>query len=316
MSQAGRLNEGEPNWTQKRAGGATLANRKGLQRLVMVADNRIDGVVDPSNCVGNHPSLEAKSVIVVGAGQTPGITIGNGRATALSYARHGAKLFLVDRDAVSLTATREMAEVIGNEPVHTYIADVENPIECSNIVAAARKALGSIDVLQNNVGILAGDRSDLETKSDVWDRIMNVNLRSVFLLSQQVAPAMRDAGGGAIVNVSSVGSLRAGLGTITYSVSKAGLNSLTQYLARTLANDNIRVNAVLPGLMDTPIGNDSLALQAGVDRDSWAAARASRVPMGRQGTAWDVAAASMFLASDDAKYITGALLPVDGGLSL
>ena len=175
---------------------------------------------------------------------------------------------------------------------------------------------GRIDVLHNNVGIEApGDV--VETTEEDWDRVHDVNLKGVFLTCKHVVPIMRAGGGGAVVNISSTASLRwSPARFLAYNTSKAGLNHMSRIMARQLAPDRIRVNVVVPGMMDTP---HIRTLYRDMTPDQLAAKLAERdaaCPMGRQGTCWDVAAAALFLASDEASYITGVLLPVDGGLSI
>ncbi len=258
--------------------------------------------------------LEGKVAVVVGAGQTPGETVGNGRATAIAFAREGARLLLADRDPDSLAATADLARQEGAE-VHTVVVDVTDDDAADQVTAAAVAHFDGIDVLHNNVGIGDGDSSPQRLTDDVYDRIMNVNLRSTWRMCRSVVPVMRSGGGGAIVNVSSLASIAAA-GTLTaYKISKAGVNALTQNLATTNARFGIRANAILPGFIDTPMAVDAAARAAGTSREAYAAGRASLVPLGRQGTAWDVAAAAVFLASDEASFITGVLLPVDGGQS-
>jgi NAD(P)-dependent dehydrogenase (short-subunit alcohol dehydrogenase family) len=256
--------------------------------------------------------LEGKRALVVGAGQTPGATVGNGRATAVLFAREGAQVVLVDRDEASLAETARLIADEGGR-AETLVGDIGTEAGCQAVVGGAHDALGGIDVLHNNVGIGAGDASPTRLTEDAWDRIVDLNVKSMWLVCKHVVPVMREQGSGAIVNVSSVAAVAA-TGTLTaYKVSKAGVNALTQTLAMGNARLGIRVNAIMPGLIDTPMAVDATARATGAARDVVADARAARVPMGRQGTAWDVAHAAVFLASDEAAFITGVLLPVDGG---
>jgi NAD(P)-dependent dehydrogenase (short-subunit alcohol dehydrogenase family) len=247
---------------------------------------------------------------VVGAGQQPGSTIGNGRATSIRFAQEGAHLLLVDRDPDALDdVTRDCAEA-GAEVVR-LVADVTDDAAPGDIVRAAVDAYGRLDVLQNNVGIGAGDAPPHRLTDEVYDRIMDVNLRAMWRTCRAVIPTMRSQGGGVITNISSIASVAANH-IAAYRMSKAGVDALTKNLAVTNAKYGIRVNAILPGLIDTPIGVDSVAAVLGTDRESVAARRAAQVPMGRQGTAWDVANAALFLASDEASFVSGVCLPVDG----
>lgn len=254
--------------------------------------------------------LEGAVCVVVGAGQQAGATIGNGRATAIRFAREGARLVLVDRDDEAVEATRADVADVGAEVV-TLVVDVTADDAPDRVIAAAIDAYGRLDVLQNNVGIGAGDRPPHRLDDDVFDRIVEVNLKATWRLCKAAIPTMREQQHGVITNVSSIASI-AGTQIAAYRMSKAGVDALTKNVAVTNAKYGIRCNAVLPGLIDTPIGVDAAAAALGVDREEYAARRATQVPMRRQGTAWDVANASLFLASDEAAFISGVCLPVDG----
>jgi NAD(P)-dependent dehydrogenase (short-subunit alcohol dehydrogenase family) len=264
--------------------------------------------------VGNR--LEGKHAIVVGAGQTAGATLGNGRATAMLFAREGARVLLVDRDHESVQETLARIEQEHPGAASAFVADIVDEASCVAIAGYAREQLGDrIDVLHNNVGIGAGDGGPASLSAAAWDRIVDTNLKAMWLTCKHVVPVMRSQGGGAIVNISSIAAI-AGVGNLTaYKVSKAGVNALTQALAVTNARFGIRVNAIMPGLIDTPMAVDATARARGIEREVVAEVRARSVPLGRQGTAWDVAHAALFLASDDARFITGVVLPVDGGQS-
>ena len=256
--------------------------------------------------------LQDRVAVVVGAGQTAGATIGNGRATAITYGREGARLVLADRDAASLEETAELARKEGAE-VTTVVADVAAEDGPARIVQAAVDACGRIDVLHNNVGIGAGDGPPHHLDDDAYDRIMDVNLRAMWRTCRAAVPVLRDSEHAAIVNVSSLASIAAAGNLTAYKISKAGVNALTQNLALTNAKYGVRANAILPGFIDTPMAVDAPARALDTDRAALADMRASVVPLGRQGTAWDVANAALFLASDEAAFITGILLLVDGG---
>jgi len=258
--------------------------------------------------------LAGKTAVIVGAGQTPGSSLGNGRATALLFAREGARLLLVDRDEGSLAETAHLIAEEGGEAA-THVADIARPADCEALPAAALSALGRIDVLHNNVGIGLGDSTPGRLEEDAWDRIMDVNLKAMWRTCKYVVPVMRDQGSGAIVNISSLAAI-AGATTLTaYKISKAGVNALTQNLALANARHGIRANAIMPGFIDTPMATDATLEARGISKADLDAFRVSRVPLGRQGSAWDVAHAALFLASDDARFVTGAVLPVDGGQS-
>ncbi|MDQ1402675.1 MAG: hypothetical protein QOG03_991 [Actinomycetota bacterium] len=258
--------------------------------------------------------LAGKVAIVVGAGQTPGETMGNGRATAIAFAREGANVLLVDRHGESAADTAALiaAEglVGGAEPFAADIATDDGP---ASVRDAAVAAFGRIDILHNNVGIGHGDGKLVDLEPDAWDRIMNVNLRAMWLMCKAVVPVMVEQRAGSVINISSIASIAAATTLSAYKISKAGVNAMTQTLAMTHARKGVRVNAILPGFIDTPMGVDAPAKVYGIERADFAKVRADRVPLGRQGTAWDIANTAVFLASDEAAFITGVLLPVDGG---
>jgi NAD(P)-dependent dehydrogenase (short-subunit alcohol dehydrogenase family) len=256
--------------------------------------------------------LQDRVAVIVGAGQTAGETIGNGRATAVTFAREGARLVLADRDATTLEETAALARNEGAD-VTTVVADVAADGGPDRIVRAAVDEFGRIDVLHNNVGIGAGDGPPHHLDDEVYDRIMDVNLRAMWRTCRAAVPVLRTSGHGAIVNVSSLASIAAAGNLTAYKISKAGVNALTQNLAITNAKHGVRANAILPGFIDTPMAVDAAARALDTDRAAVAELRAAAVPLGRQGTAWDVANAALFLASDEAAFITGVLLLVDGG---
>ena len=250
--------------------------------------------------------------VVVGAGQTPGDTIGNGRATALQLAAEGAEVVAVDRHLDSALETCDLVEAAGGR-AWALRADITDESDCRAIAAASLDRHGRIDVLVNNVGIGTGDSSATRLEAEDWDLIHDVNLKGPWMTCKHVLPVMKAQGSGSIVNVSSVASV-CSVPLVAYKTSKAALNALTHQLAMSGARHGIRVNAVLPGLMDTPMAIEGIADAYGVDRDELRRQRDALVPLGRRmGTAWDVARAVAFLASDDAGFITAVLLPVDGG---
>jgi NAD(P)-dependent dehydrogenase (short-subunit alcohol dehydrogenase family) len=257
--------------------------------------------------------LRDRIAVVVGAGQTPGDTIGNGRATAISFAREGATVMLVDRDQASADETRAMIEGEGGSAV-VVRADVTDEDDCKRVVATTIERFARIDILHNNVGIGAGDSSATRLELDVWNRIIDVNLTAMFLMCKHVLPVMREQRSGVIINISSLASVAATPMT-AYKVSKAGVNALTQQIAIANARHGIRCNAILPGLMNTPMAIEGIAGARGISKEDLIRERNAMVPLGSMGSAWDVANAAVFLASDDARFITGVLLPVDGGQS-
>jgi NAD(P)-dependent dehydrogenase (short-subunit alcohol dehydrogenase family) len=257
--------------------------------------------------------LEGKAGIVVGAGQSPGETIGNGRAAGILFAREGARVLLADRDLESARETAGMIADAGGV-AECVRADWTQAADCQAMAAACVEAWGRIDFLHNNVGIGSGDSDPLGLTEDSFERIIAVNLKGCLLSSQAVVPVMRGQRSGSIVNISSVAALAAAVRLTAYKTSKAGVNALTQSLAIDNAAHGIRVNAIMPGLLDTPMAVDARAAHLGIPRGQVAAQRDAMVPLrARMGTAWDVAYASLFLHSDEAEFITGALLPVDGG---
>jgi NAD(P)-dependent dehydrogenase (short-subunit alcohol dehydrogenase family) len=261
--------------------------------------------------------LAGKVAIVTGAGQTEGAGMGNGRATAIAFVREGATVLLADRDERS---ARETADTAG-ERASVVGADVADEADCRRIVETCVERHGRLDVLHHNVGIGSGDGWTENLEMDAWERIMRVNAGSAAMLAKAAVPVMRDQGGGAITHVSSIATVVQGdtglrNPPLSYKMSKAALNALTQSLAQSYAGVGIRVNAIMPGLIDTPMGVDAVAREYGLDRERYARLRDEAIPLkGGQGSAWDVANAAVFLASDEASFITGVLLPVDGGQS-
>jgi NAD(P)-dependent dehydrogenase (short-subunit alcohol dehydrogenase family) len=257
--------------------------------------------------------LAGKVGIVVGAGQTPGETVGTGRAAAIVFAREGAKVMLADRDLAAARETESMILDAGGVAASVR-ADWTDAADCQAMAAACLDAWGRIDFLQNNVGIGAGDRDPLRLTEEAFDRIMTVNLKGCLFSCQAVLPAMRDQRDGSIVNISSIAALAAATRLTAYKLSKAAINALGHSLAIDNAAHGIRVNTIMPGLLDTPMAVDARAAHTHVPREEIVARRAAAVPLrGQMGTAWDVAHASLFLHSDEAQFITGAVLPVDGG---
>ena len=257
--------------------------------------------------------LADKIAIVIGAGQTPGATVGNGRATALRFAEEGATLLLVDRDLESAQETLSLVEQRGGEGC-VFQADVTLEAQCAAIVADCIGRFGRVDVLHNNVGIGAGDAGPTSMTEDVWDRIFATNIKSIMFTCKHVLPVMRDQGSGVITNISSVAAVCA-VGLVAYKSSKAALNAYTQSLATGNAQYGIRANVIMPGLMNTPMAIEGY-VAAGHDREALIRQRDARVPLGgKMGDAWDVANAALFLASNEARFMTGACLPVDGGQS-
>jgi NAD(P)-dependent dehydrogenase (short-subunit alcohol dehydrogenase family) len=254
--------------------------------------------------------LAGKIAIVVGAGQTPGETIGNGRATALRFAQEGAVLLLVDRRLDSAQETLAMVEAEGGTG-SCLEADITVEAQCQAIAQTCAERYGRIDVLHNNVGIGAGDRGVTSITEETWDAIHSTNVKGVMLCCKHALPIMRQQRSGSIINISSVAAV-CSVGMIAYKTSKAALNALTQALANGNAQYNVRANVIMPGLMNTPMAIEG-RVALGHDRAELIRQRDAQVPLGGMGSAWDVANAALFLASDEARFITGVCLPVDGG---
>jgi len=255
-----------------------------------------------------------KVAIVVGAGSS-GPGWGNGKAAAVLYAREGAKVAAVDVNAKAAAETASLIDEEGGAAIAVE-ADVSQAEDVAAAVERCVDAFGRVDILHNNVGIVeVGGPADISV--DDWDRVQRINLRSMFLTCRAVLPLMERQGGGAIVNISSIAGIRwAGVPYITYATTKGAIVPFTRHLALQYAPRNIRANAILPGLLDTPMIREPLKdAYAGGDVDEMIRVRDAQCPMGRMGDAWDVAYAALYLASDEAKYVTGTELIVDGGLS-
>ena len=261
--------------------------------------------------------LAGRTAIVFGGGQTPGQTIGNGRASALTYAREGAHVVVVDLHIDRAEATTERIRADGGGEALALAADVTQEDDVRSAVEATLAAFGSIDILHNNVGvsIAGGDAVATEITLEAFDRIVALNLRSMVLAAKHTLPIMRDQGRGVVTNISSIAAVTE-YPYVAYQTTKAGVLGLTRNLATAEAAHGIRVNAILPGLLDTPMAIES-RVGLGIPREEVIATRSAKVPLGgRMGDAWDVANAALFLASDEARFITGVCLPVDGGQRL
>jgi NAD(P)-dependent dehydrogenase (short-subunit alcohol dehydrogenase family) len=259
--------------------------------------------------------LKDKVALVVGAGSI-GPGWGNGKATAVLFAREGAKIFAVDRDAEAAAETRRLVEDEGGA-CHSFAADITRGSDVRGMVAGCLGAFGRIDILHNNVGI-AEPSGVAATSEESWDRVFAVNMRGMFLSCKEVLPHMEKQGRGAIVNISSIAGLRwTGITYPSYNASKAAVIAFTQNLAIEYARKGIRANVICPGLMNTPMVHKALAgIYAGGDVAKMVAIRDEISPTGRMGDAWDVAYAALYLASDEAKYVNGHTLVVDGGLTI
>lgn len=252
-----------------------------------------------------HLRLEGKVAIVTGAGSS-GPGVGTGKATSTLFAREGARVLLVDRAARQAEETLATIREEGGE-ASVFEGDVTKAEDCEAMATAAVERYGALHILFNNVGIL-GRGSAVDVKEEDWDRVLEVNLKSMMLTSTFAIPRMTEAGGGSIINVSSIAGMRAGSGgaSMPYSASKGGVIALTTSMAVYHGRDNIRVNCIAPGHIYTPM----VSAMAEETRDL----RRRAGPLGTEGTAWDIAWAAVFLASDEARWISGVVLPVDAGL--
>ena len=249
--------------------------------------------------------LANKVAIVTGAGTRSQNVSGVGVATAKAFADQGAKILIVDIDETAAQITESAITEAGGE-ASIYVADVAHESGCRELVEAAVKSYGKLDILMNSVGIL-GRGSVMEIEEDSWQRVLDVNLKSMAFISKFAVPAMIDSGGGSIINISSVDGIRAGMShSITYAASKGGVIAMTRAMAVHHGRDNIRVNCIAPGMIYT-----SMVEAVNEKRREL---RRQIAPLGTEGTAEDVALAAVFLASDESRWITGVLLPVDAGL--
>jgi NAD(P)-dependent dehydrogenase (short-subunit alcohol dehydrogenase family) len=255
--------------------------------------------------------LKDKVAVIIGAGQGPGVGLGNGRATAMRFAQEGASVLAVDRDPASAQETVRQA---GGDCV-AFEADVTNEPALARAIQAAQTRWNRIDILHYNVGVslAGGDATPLEITAEAFDRICAINLRGCVMACKHALPIMRAQRSGVIINISSVAAWEV-YPTVAYKATKAAMIAYTQQLAIQNAEFGVRANVILPGLMDTPMAVDTRARVTGKSRAEIAAMRDAKVPLRKKmGTAWDVANAALFLASDEANFITGVALPVDGG---
>ena len=258
--------------------------------------------------------LDGKVALITGAGSV-GPGWGNGRATAVLFAREGARVVALDRDPAAVEATREI--IVGEGGACAIeIADVTEGAQVARVIAATVELWGGLHVLVNNVGgsVPGGP---VELSEEDWAAQLDVNLTSAFLTTRHALPVMEAQGAGAIVNISSVAGLRfIGNHHAAYAAAKAGLVQFTKAVGVQYAATGVRCNSISVGLMHTPLVESRLASQyAGGDLDTLIAKRHAQVPMGRMGNGWDVAHAALYLASDEAGYVTAADLIVDGGLT-
>lgn len=256
--------------------------------------------------------LSDSRVIVVGAGQSDGQGLGFGRAISLLFAREGANLLLVDRDAARVQAT---VDAIGAEDpgalkrVTSHAADITDAAQVQGVADTAGAVLGGADVLVNNVGILGlGSVTTVEEHS--WDQVMEVNLKGMWLMCRAIIALMTRQQSGSIINMSSIGAYR-GVSP-AYCASKAGVNALTRAVATGFGSAGIRANAILPGHIETPMAVDGMVAQRGGNREDFVTAGHDRTPLSYKGSAWDIAYAALYLACDESKFVSGIELVVDG----
>ena len=260
--------------------------------------------------------LAGKTAIIMGAGQAPtsGDLVGNGRATALTFAREGARVLCVDRHLAAAQDTVDMIEAASGTAM-AIAADVTDESALQHAIDTCQSVWGRLDILHNNVGLSveAGDAPMDVLTRDAFTRIMEVNLFGAILACRHALPIMRAQQSGSIINVSSASAYWTAHPTIAYPASKAAMITFTRQLAIQNADRGVRANAILPGLMNTPMAVDRRMDATGQSRADIEAERNAKVPLNkRMGDAWDVANAALFLASDEARFISGIELPVDG----
>lgn len=250
--------------------------------------------------------LERKVAIVTGAGSRAA-GIGNGRAAAILFAREGAKVLIVDKKTAAADETLAAIREEGGE-AEVFTGDVSSTADCRAMVERAVSRWGRLDILHNNVGI-EGPGSVVSVTEDDWDQVMTINVKSMMLTGKYAVPAMAAGGGGSIINISSISALRP-RGLTPYSTSKGAVIALTRAMAIDHAKEGIRVNCIAPGPMYTP-----MAYSGGMSEEARELRRRAS-PLGIEGTGWDIGYAALFLASDEARYITGVVLVVDGGVTI
>jgi len=259
--------------------------------------------------------LKDKVALVLGAGSV-GPGWGNGKATAVLFAREGARVVAADINPAAAAETQGLIEAEGGVCA-TATGDVSRSADVQALVQRALDTFGRIDVLHNNVGILTVGGA-VELSEDDWDRQFAVNIKSMFLTCKFALPHMERQGSGSIINISSTAAVRwYGVSYIAYAASKAAVGGITRTVALQYAAKGIRCNSILPGLMNTPLVHASLArAYAGGDIDEMVRIRDRQSPTGKMGTAWDVAYAALYLASDESRYVNGVELLVDGGFTV
>jgi hypothetical protein len=256
--------------------------------------------------------LEGRTAVVIGAGSMKSGQMSNGRAASLLFAREGAKVVAVD---VSAPAAEETAAAIRAEGFECLpiIADASDEAAVAEVFEQTLARYGQVDILHNNVGVLTFG-SVLNTDAATWDRMMAVNVKSMFLTTRAALPHMISQGRGSIINVSALAAVRYLGPAITYTASKAAVNGFTQAVAIEYAKAGVRCNAILPGFIDTPVGFSAYERGDPAEVPARIALRNARLAGGKPGSPWDIARAALFLASDESSYLNGVLMPVDGGV--
>ncbi|WP_111735276.1 SDR family NAD(P)-dependent oxidoreductase [Roseovarius amoyensis] len=255
--------------------------------------------------------LEGKIALVMGAGSI-GPGWGNGKAASVLFAREGAKVVAVDRDATAAAETTRVIREEGGECIEA-VADISRVADVEAVIEKTIDTYGRIDVLQNNVGIV-GLGNAVKVTEEAWEKSFAVNARGLMLSCQKVLPHMVAQGGGSIINVSTIASVRyLGFSYTAYDASKAAVNALTRSIAVEFGPKGVRANTILVGMMDTPLARGGIEA-AGSNVDKIYSGYTDTIPLRRMGTGWDTANLALFLASDDASYITAAEIPTDGGL--
>ncbi|KPM51468.1 short-chain dehydrogenase [Frankia sp. CcI49] len=253
--------------------------------------------------------LSGKVAVVTGAGSTPGPGMATGRGCAILLAREGAQVVLADIDPDRATETRKIIEREGGEAV-VFAGDMTKAADCEAMVATAVDAFGTVDVLVNNIGVSAAG-TVVDTSEADWDRVQALSLRTMFLASKSAVPVMAARGSGSIVNIGSIAGARGG-GYASYAAAKGGMHALTVDMAYAHGRQGIRVNAIAPGHITTPLLFSVVGVTPEADYRQRMAAASTM--LGTGGDGWDVGWAAVFLASDEARWITGVVLPVDGGV--
>lgn len=259
--------------------------------------------------------MKNKVVLLIGAGQSPGLGMGNGRASAIVYSREGAMVAAADID---IDSAQETVDQLDGD-AFAITADVKRESDLAQAVTVTLEKWGRIDLLHYNVGVslAAGDAGPMEITEAAFDTVNAINLRGYVMACKHALVPMRKVRSGVILGISSVAAVASNYPTVAYKTSKVGMVTFTEQIAQQNAEYGIRANIILPGLMDTPMAVDTRVREWNQPREQVAAERDARVPLRRKmGTAWDVANACLFLASDEAAFITGVSLPVDGGQQL